>query len=139
MQAPSDPFDGEPEIAIGSIPNTMRIQHDGQITISASCLPEVNAGQNKQIEVDIAVFNDAGDAIAVLGFRSSVNNTNNGRANSAIVPSFTIQNEALIAAGSNIGLVIRKNVAEGPVEVTLKRSFVLLNYNSLAITPQVIA
>jgi hypothetical protein len=132
--APSDPFDGESEIDVGDIPNTLKIRHDGQITISSSCLPEVASGQNKQIECDIAVFDDQGVPTSVLGFRTSVNNTTGGRGNSATVPSFTIQNETIIPAGANIGLVIRKNVAEGTVDVVMKRSFVLVNFNSLART-----
>ena len=133
--SPSDPFDGQSELDEGDIPNTLKVRHDGQITISASCLPEVDGGQNRQIECDIAVFDDQGDAIGILGFRTSVNNSTGGRGNSATVPAFTIQSNAILPAGSNIGMVIRKNEAPTTVvDIKMNRSFIIVNYSSLAET-----
>jgi hypothetical protein len=133
--SPSDPFDGESELDVGDIPNTLKIRHDGQITISASCLPEIDGGQNRQIECDIAVFDDQGVPTTILGFRTSVNNSTGGRGNSATVPAFTIQSSAILPAGSNIGMVIRKNEAPATVvDIIMNRSFILVNYNSLAKT-----
>ncbi|MCP4930337.1 MAG: hypothetical protein GY918_14910 [Gammaproteobacteria bacterium] len=133
--SPSDPFDGVSEIDVGDIPNTLKIRHDGQITISASCLPEVDGGQNRQIECDIAVFDESGDTIDIIGFRTSVNNSTGGRGNSATVPTFTIQGNTIIPPGSNIGLVIRKNETPGTVvDVVINRSFILASYSSLAET-----
>jgi hypothetical protein len=132
---PSDTFDGQSELDVGDIPNTLKVRHDGQITISASCLPEIDGGQNRQIECDIAVFDDQGDPIGILGFRTSVNNSTGGRGNSATVPAFTIQSNAILPAGSNIGMVIRKNEAlTTPVDIIMNRSFIIANYNSLAKT-----
>ena len=132
---PSDEFDGESELDVGDIPNTLKVRHDGQITISASCLPEIDGGQNRQIECDIAVFDDQGDPIGILGFRTSVNNSTGGRGNSATVPSFTIQSNVILPAGSNIGMVIRKNEAPTTaVNIIMNRSFIIANYSSLAKT-----
>jgi len=132
---PSDQFDGESELDVGDIPNTLKVRHDGQITISASCLPEIDGGQNRQIECDIAVFDDQGDPIGILGFRTSVNNSTGGRGNSATVPAFTIQSNVILPAGSNIGMVIRKNETPATVvDIIMNRSFIIANYSSLAKT-----
>jgi hypothetical protein len=132
--SPSDPFDGESEITAGDIPNTVKVTHDGQLNISASCLPEPTQNTNRQIEVDIVLYDPQGVPLRVLGFRTSVNNASNGRASSATVPSVNIQDTATIPPGSNIGLCIRKAVGEPAIVVTMLRSFLLLTFLGLAKT-----
>jgi hypothetical protein len=132
--SPSDPFDGESEITPGDIPNTVKVTHDGQLNISASCLPEPTQNTNRQIEVDIVLYDDQGTPLRVLGFRTSVNNASSGRASSATVPSVNIQDSAIIPPGTNIGLCIRKAVGEPAIVVTMLRSFLLLTFLGLAKT-----
>ena len=130
--SPSDQFDGDSELDAGDVPNTIKVKHDGQLNIAASCLPEPTQNTNRQVELDIVIYDDQGAPLRVLGFRTSVNNASNGRASSATIPSVFVQDAATIPEGSNLGLCIRKAVGEPEIIVTLLRSFVLLTYASLA-------
>ena len=135
LYLPSDPFDGVSEIRQGVIDNTLLIEHDGQISLAASCLAEPTANNNKQLDLDICVFDSNGDPLRLIGFRSTTNNGNNGRANTINIPSVDIQDNTLIPAGSSIGLVLRKSAAEtSSVTVTVLRSFVLISFRGLAKT-----
>ena len=130
----SDLFDGVSEIRQASTnPNTLRIEHDGQIFLSASCLAEPSQQNNKQLEVDICVYNAAGVATSLLGFRSSSNVGSDGRTSTSIIPAVMLQDSSTIPAGSSIGLVIRKSAVESSVfTVTMIRSFILASYTGLA-------
>lgn len=130
----SDQFDGESEIRQSSTnPDTLRIDHDGQIIISASCLAEPTAQNDRQIDIDICVFDETGAPSSLLNFRASSNNGSNGRANTSIIPCVTLQDTSTIPAGYSIGLVIRRSAAESSaVTVTMLRSFILAGYTGLA-------
>jgi len=130
----ADDFDGASEIRQATAnPDTLRIDHDGQITISASCLAEPSNQNNKQLDLDICVFDENGDASSLLGFRASTNNGSDGRANTSIIPCVTLQDTGTIPAGHSIGLVIRRSAAETTnVTVTMLRSFILASYTGLA-------
>ncbi|MCP4929169.1 MAG: hypothetical protein GY918_08965 [Gammaproteobacteria bacterium] len=132
----SDLFDGVAELRQASTnPDTLRIDHDGQIYISASCLAEPSVQNNKQIEIDICVYNSAGVATSLIGFRSTSNVGSDGRASTSIIPPVMLQDSSTIPAGSSIGLVIRKSALEpSDFTVTMLRSFVLASYTGLAKT-----
>ena len=130
----SDPFDGVVELSQSPInPDTMLVDHDGQIFLSASCLAEPSQQNNKQLEIDICVYNPAGVATSLLGFRSSSNVGSDGRTSTSIIPPVMLQDASTIPAGSSIGLVIRKSALETTnFTVTMLRSFVLASYTGLA-------
>ncbi len=131
----SAPFDGTIEVAQGTVlPDTLRLDHSGAVTLGGSCLAELsNNANNRQIEVDIMVFDAAGAPLNLLGFRASVNNSGNGRANTHVIPTVTIQDDTRLPAGCSIGLVIRKSALEtGAVNVTMYRSFIFASYSALA-------
>ena len=130
----SDPFDGVAELSQSPInPDTLMVDHDGQLFLSASCLAEPSQQNNKQIEIDICVYNSAGVATSLLGFRSSSNIGSDGRASTSIIPPVMLQDSSTIPAGSSIGLVIRKSAQESTTfTVKMLRSFVLASYTGLA-------
>jgi len=130
----ADDFDGVSEIrqATANL-DTLRIDHDGQINISASCLAEPTAQNDRQLDLDICVFDENGAPASLLNFRASTNNGSNGRANTSIIPCVTLQDTGTIPAGYSIGLVIRRSEAESAnVTVTMLRSFILASYTGLA-------
>jgi len=131
----SAPFDGTIEVAQSTVlPDTLRLDHSGAVTLGGSCLAELsNNVNNRQIEVDVMVFDAAGAPLNLLGFRASVNNSGNGRANTHVIPTVTIQDDTRLPAGCSIGLVIRKSALEtGAVSVTMYRSFIFASYSALA-------
>ena len=130
----SDAFDGISELRQATTnPDTLRVDHDGQIFLSASCLAEPSQQNNKQLEIDICVYNSAGVATSLIGFRSTSNVGSDGRTSTSIIPPVMLQDSNTIPAGSSIGLVIRKSALETTnVTITMLRSFVLASYTGLA-------
>ena len=130
----ADAFDGVSELRQATTnPDTLRVDHDGQIFLSASCLAEPSQQNNKQLEIDICVYNPAGVATSLIGFRSTSNVGSDGKTSTSIIPPVMLQDSNTIPAGSSIGLVIRKSALETTnVTITMLRSFVLASYTGLA-------
>ena len=130
----ADPFDGVSELRQSPVnPDTLLVEHNGQIFLSASCLTEPSQQNNKQLDIDICVYNSAGVATSLIGFRSSSNVGSDGRASTSIIPPVMLQDSNTIPAGSSIGLVIRKSALETTnFTVTLFRSFILASYVGMA-------
>ncbi len=130
----SDEFDGVVELGQSQVNlDTMRIDHDGQIFLSASCLAEPSNQNNKQLEIDICVYNAAGVASSLIGFRSTNNVGSDGRTSTSIIPPVMLQDSVTIPAGSSIGLVIRKSALESSnVTIKMLRSFIIASYTGLA-------
>jgi len=130
----SDEFDGVVELGQSQVNlDTMRIDHDGQIFLSASCLAEPSTQNNKQLEIDICVYNAAGVPTSLIGFRSTSNVGSDGRTSTSIIPAVMLQDSVTIPAGSSIGLVIRKSALESSnVTIKMLRSFIIASYTGLA-------
>ena len=130
---PSEPFDGLQEISSGTGPteNMLCIDYDGYIDIVSSIKPAPTGSQaNREVEIDIMVFDSNGEALREIGFVASANQSTGGRAFTQNVARVTLSPDFL-AAGEYVGLVIRKFLGEAPTTVRITKGFLQVTLNSL--------
>jgi len=122
----SNPFDGVTEISLGSgaTANMFKIDYDGYWDVVASCKPAPLSNQNnREIEIDLWVFDGTGAPKRSIGFIASANQGSNQRTFTQSIPRSTL-NEAFLGDDEWIGLVIRRYEGEQVTSVRLQKAFV---------------
>jgi len=131
---PSVPFDDTEEVFAGSGPteNMLGVVSTGSYSVIGSCKPDMNTGSqnNREIEVDLIVFDASGVPIRQLGFAQEANQSINGRSTS-IVTGRLMLNDNFFTAGEFIGLAIRKGVNEGQTDATISKAFVQVSLDAI--------
>lgn len=117
-------FDGAPEITAGTglTENMICTTYGGQLLITGHILAEPAGGQsNRQIEVDIAIYDSAGTLKVLLSIDTSTNSSPAGRANTLNTFSVVLEDPTLIADGDCLALLIRKHEGEPSTTVTIQK------------------
>ncbi len=133
VSIPSEPFDGLNEISSGTGPteNMLCIDYNGYIDLVSSLKPAPTGSQaNREVEIDIMVFDGSGTPLREIGFVASANQSTGGRAFTQNVARVTLSPDFL-AAGEHVGLVIRKFAGEAPTTVRITKGFLQVTLNSL--------
>ncbi len=131
MFIPPDDFDGSPEVFLGSgaTENMLGLDYSGNWKLVSSCKPSPDQN-NREVEIDLAVFDDQGVPIRIVGFTSSANQASNGRVFTISTPSVTV-NSNTVQAGEFVGLVVRKFLGEGDTTVRFSKGFVQIDLRTL--------
>ena len=131
---PSDPFDGVSELKAGILPateNMMEVGYSGQFTVTGQTLTTPTSGTNKQIETDVALFDENGDYVTILNILASVNGNSPDKINTNVIYPAVINNPVAIPQGHHLGLVIRRNASESAFSVLVRKAVLGVTMTSL--------
>lgn len=127
---PSVPFDGQSEIfaGTGATDNMLGVLPTGSFSLIGSCKPDItgNNQANREVEVDIIIFDALGNPVRQLGFAQEANQSSNGRSNS-IVTGRLMLNDNFLTANQFVGLGIRKGTLENDTDITISKAFVQIS------------
>jgi len=121
---PSNPFDGASEITAGTgaTENMISTTYAGQMVLTGHILAEPQSGQaNRQIEVDIAIYDSQGNFKQFLQIDTSTNSSPAGKANTNNLFTVTIEDPIAYVNGDCLALVIRKHAGEPNTTVTIQK------------------
>jgi len=128
---PSKPFDGVSEVfgGSGATDNMLGITNTGTHEVLASCKPS-SSQTNREVEIDLIVFDASGTPIRALGFSTEAIQSNQGRA-ITLVTGRVMLNDLFFTAGQYVGVGIRKGVSEGNTVVTIDKCFVQVSLSAI--------
>ncbi len=129
----SNPFDGITEVEGGSgaTDNMLCINYKGYWDLVASIKPAPDGSQsNREVEIDIIVFDSSGNPLRAIGFVASANQSTGGRAFTQSIPRLTLSPDFL-DIGEHVGLGIRKFTGEAPTTVRVTKCFLQVTLNAL--------
>lgn len=131
---PSKPFDGEEEIFAGSgaTENMLGIRYPANFSVIGSCKPELRSGNqnNREVEIDLIVFNSLGEPVRIIGFAQEANQMNNNKATSLITGRVNLSPNFL-TGGEFLGLAIRKGVEEQATTVTMTKAYIQISMEAI--------